>query len=140
MHGKINDTPLQITEAVFFFLQLCDIVQCWHCGGKLRAWERDNDPWIECGKWFPECQFVLQEICAEFIHRLVKLYPDPPCSKIYMLKEIIYCNSSITAAPPFFLMWRLIFFTQSYGLILFFFVYYMRIYLFGFNDFPLLFK
>ena len=80
---KINTTPAQIAEVGFFFLRHNDFVECWHCGGILSDWKRDDDPWVAHVTWYPTCQFVLQEKGADFIFRLVRLHPNLTRPKIY---------------------------------------------------------
>lgn len=50
-------------------------MKCWYCNGGLQNWEYDDLPWIEHAKWFPNCQFVLQQKGVRFVYRNLSLYP-----------------------------------------------------------------
>ena len=72
---QIRATPQQIVDAGMYYLGLRDRVKCWYCNGGLQNWDQEDDPWAEHAKWFPLCEFVLQQKGPEFVHRIVSLYP-----------------------------------------------------------------
>ena len=72
---RIRATPQQIVAAGMYYLGLRDRVKCWYCNGGLQNWDQEDDPWAEHAKWFPLCEFVLQQKGPEFVHRIVSLYP-----------------------------------------------------------------
>ncbi|KAK3580654.1 hypothetical protein CHS0354_017925 [Potamilus streckersoni] len=37
-----------------------DMVRCYACGGALKSWEPEDDPWEEHCKWFPDCPHLEQ--------------------------------------------------------------------------------
>ncbi|CAK8686349.1 unnamed protein product [Clavelina lepadiformis] len=53
-----------------------DRVKCWYCNGGLQNWERDDDPWEEHAKWFPMCEFVLQQKGPDYVHGIVSRFPN----------------------------------------------------------------
>jgi hypothetical protein len=36
-----------------------DQTVCFHCGGGLKDWEENDDPWVEHAVWFPKCMHVV---------------------------------------------------------------------------------
>lgn len=50
--------PEVLAEAGFYFTRPDDQVRCFHCNGGLRSWQKEDDPWFEHAKWFPQCNFV----------------------------------------------------------------------------------
>lgn len=50
--------PEILAEAGFYFTRPDDQVRCFHCNGGLRSWQKEDDPWFEHAKWFPQCNFV----------------------------------------------------------------------------------
>ncbi|XP_071112515.1 baculoviral IAP repeat-containing protein 7-like isoform X2 [Haliotis cracherodii] len=56
-----------IAEAGFFYTGFGDSVKCFSCGGALRNWQKDDDPWIEHARWFPRCPYVRQQKGNEFV-------------------------------------------------------------------------
>jgi hypothetical protein len=35
-----------------------DCVRCFFCGGGMKNWEGEDNPWIEHARWFPDCEYV----------------------------------------------------------------------------------
>ena len=42
-----------------------DAVSCFCCGGVLRNWEPEDDPWTEHRHWFPFCEFLKSQPVRE---------------------------------------------------------------------------
>ena len=59
-----------ITFQFFLWTGLSDHVRCFHCGNGLRNWEKDDDPWEEHARWYPECNYVLLKKGQEFIDKV----------------------------------------------------------------------
>nr|XP_026693981.1 baculoviral IAP repeat-containing protein 2-like [Ciona intestinalis] len=72
----------QIAKAGFYYLGDRDRVKCWYCNRGLQNWDPDDEPWTEHAKWFPICQFVLQQKGPDFVQRIVSRYPNLPHSSI----------------------------------------------------------
>ena len=68
---RIRATPQQIVDAGMYYLGLRDRVKCWYCNGGLQNWDQEDDPWEEHAKWFPSCEFVLQQKGEDFVQRIV---------------------------------------------------------------------
>lgn len=49
----------QMAAAGFYYTGKGDRTICYHCGGGLKDWEPDDDPWIEHGLWFSKCEHLL---------------------------------------------------------------------------------
>ncbi|XP_035505842.1 E3 ubiquitin-protein ligase XIAP [Scophthalmus maximus] len=47
-----------------------DGVLCFRCGGGLKGWQPEEDPWEEHAKHYPGCSFVLAEKGAEFVNSI----------------------------------------------------------------------
>ncbi|XP_076805788.1 baculoviral IAP repeat-containing protein 7-A-like [Clavelina lepadiformis] len=73
---RIHATPRQISKAGMYYLGVRDRVKCWYCNGGLQNWERNDDPWEEHTKWFPMCEFVLQQKDLDYVHRIVSRFPN----------------------------------------------------------------
>ena len=72
---RIRATPQQIVDAGMYYLGERDRVKCWYCNGGLQNWERDDDPMEEHAKWFPLCEFVLQQKGPDYVHQIVLRTP-----------------------------------------------------------------
>ncbi|XP_031701623.1 LOW QUALITY PROTEIN: baculoviral IAP repeat-containing protein 7 [Anarrhichthys ocellatus] len=62
--------PDILARAGFFYTGHGDNVKCFHCDGGLRNWEPGDDPWQEHAKWFPRCEFLIQERGQDYISNI----------------------------------------------------------------------
>ena len=72
---RIRATPHQIVDAGMYYLGERDRVKCWYCNGGLQNWEKDDSPWEEHAKWFPLCEYVLQQKGPDYVHGIVSKFP-----------------------------------------------------------------
>ncbi|XP_069131056.1 uncharacterized protein [Argopecten irradians] len=74
-HGfpnHLDQTPIQMAKAGFFYAGYGDYVRCFFCGGGLRNWEPGDDPWVEHARWFPRCVYVKQNKGQPFINMVLQ--------------------------------------------------------------------
>ncbi|XP_037953728.1 uncharacterized protein LOC119683913 [Teleopsis dalmanni] len=50
--------PESLAQAGLYYQNVDDQVRCFHCNIGLRSWQKEDDPWFEHAKWYPQCQFV----------------------------------------------------------------------------------
>uniref|UniRef100_F6ZM33 RING-type domain-containing protein n=1 Tax=Ciona intestinalis TaxID=7719 RepID=F6ZM33_CIOIN len=67
---RVRASILDISRAGLFYLGNSDRTKCWYCNGGLQNWEPNDDPWYEHAKWFPECEFLLQQKGIEYVYRV----------------------------------------------------------------------
>ncbi|XP_068186704.1 baculoviral IAP repeat-containing protein 2 isoform X3 [Antennarius striatus] len=72
---RIPVRPDQLAKAGFYYVGRNDDVKCFCCDGGLRCWESGDDPWVEHAKWFPRCEYLLQEKGQEFVHQIQARFP-----------------------------------------------------------------
>uniref|UniRef100_A0A3Q3NAH1 Baculoviral IAP repeat containing 2 n=1 Tax=Mastacembelus armatus TaxID=205130 RepID=A0A3Q3NAH1_9TELE len=72
---RIPVRPDQLSKAGFYYVGRNDDVKCFCCDGGLRCWESGDDPWVEHAKWFPRCEYLLQEKGQEFVHQIQARFP-----------------------------------------------------------------
>lgn len=53
-----------------------DRVKCFYCNGGLQNWRQNDNPWEEHAKWYPTCEFLLQQRGPEFVHNVVARFPN----------------------------------------------------------------
>ena len=58
-------SPDRLADAGFYYTGSVDKVMCFSCGGRLRGWEPNDDPWTEHRKHFPNCRFVKEHFGIE---------------------------------------------------------------------------
>lgn len=56
--------PEALVAAGFFYTCLSDWVQCFHCGGGLFAWRRNDDPAADHARYYPSCPFI-RTVCGK---------------------------------------------------------------------------
>lgn len=54
----IKQTAEQLADAGFFYTLISDRVVCFSCGGGIRAWEDDDDPWEQHALYFGHCSYL----------------------------------------------------------------------------------
>jgi len=59
-----------------FYAGVRDRVKCFYCNGGLQNWRQTDEPWEEHAKWYPTCEFLLQQRGPEFIHNIVARFPN----------------------------------------------------------------
>lgn len=64
---SIAQKPKELAEAGFFYTGKSDQTVCFHCGGGLKDWECNDQPWQQHAKWFPKCPFVILQKGMEYI-------------------------------------------------------------------------
>ncbi|XP_069139302.1 uncharacterized protein [Argopecten irradians] len=70
--NHLDQTPLVMAKAGFFYAGYGDYVRCFVCGGGLRNWEPGDDPWVEHARWFPRCIHVKQHKGQSFINLVLQ--------------------------------------------------------------------
>ncbi|XP_030372330.1 death-associated inhibitor of apoptosis 1 [Scaptodrosophila lebanonensis] len=55
---NMKQKPQQLAEAGFFYTGLGDRVRCFSCGGGLKDWDDNDDPWEQHALWLSQCRFL----------------------------------------------------------------------------------
>lgn len=66
----IKQRPANLAEAGFFYTGVGDQTLCFHCGGGLKDWEENDDPWEQHALWFSKCVYLNLKKGAEFIKKV----------------------------------------------------------------------
>ncbi|XP_030001254.1 E3 ubiquitin-protein ligase XIAP [Sphaeramia orbicularis] len=62
--------PERLARAGFYSTGTGDRVLCFCCGGGLKGWQPEEDPWEEHAKHYPGCRFLLEEKGQEFVNNV----------------------------------------------------------------------
>ena len=66
--------PMYITFEFFCIgAGYSDCCRCFYCGGGLKNWEPDDDPWVEHARWFKDCPYLLTSKGKGFIEAVQSL-------------------------------------------------------------------
>ncbi|KAH8302368.1 hypothetical protein KR044_005613 [Drosophila immigrans] len=55
---NMKQKPQQLAEAGFFYTGVGDRVRCFSCGGGLKDWDDNDEPWEQHALWLKDCRFV----------------------------------------------------------------------------------
>ncbi|EDV40748.1 uncharacterized protein Dana_GF10661, isoform B [Drosophila ananassae] len=55
---NLKQKPPQLAEAGFFYTGVGDRVRCFSCGGGLKDWDDNDEPWEQHALWLSQCRFV----------------------------------------------------------------------------------
>ncbi|KAG0722737.1 E3 ubiquitin-protein ligase XIAP [Chionoecetes opilio] len=58
-----------------YSIGLSDHVRCFYCGNGLRNWEKDDDPWEEHARWYPECNYIHVKMGQEYVDKVRREKP-----------------------------------------------------------------
>uniref|UniRef100_A0A0B7AYB5 RING-type domain-containing protein n=1 Tax=Arion vulgaris TaxID=1028688 RepID=A0A0B7AYB5_9EUPU len=64
------DHPIKKDDLIksgLFFAGYGDCCRCFFCGGGLRNWEVEDDPFVEHARWFDKCSYIRQFMGHEFV-------------------------------------------------------------------------
>lgn len=62
----------ELASAGFFYRGFGDQTLCFYCGGGLKDWERNDDPWEQHAKWFPKCSYLLMRKGPLFVKAILE--------------------------------------------------------------------
>lgn len=76
----MRQKPQQLSDAGFYYTGKGDRVCCFSCGGGLKDWEENDDPWEQHGMWYGKCEYLKLMKGADFIAKMAKRR-DEICKK-----------------------------------------------------------
>lgn len=68
----MRQKPQQLSDAGFFYTGKGDKVCCFSCGGGLKDWEQNDDPWEQHAMWYGKCEYVKLMKDACFLEKMAK--------------------------------------------------------------------
>jgi baculoviral IAP repeat-containing protein 7/8 len=90
---SMAQTKEQLADAGFFYTGTGDQTTCYHCGGGLKNWEPQDDPWVQHAKWFSTCFYVRLVKGQEFINNVTGKHV-PPLSEEVIIRNSCDCIST----------------------------------------------
>ncbi|XP_069131314.1 baculoviral IAP repeat-containing protein 7-like isoform X1 [Argopecten irradians] len=75
---SLQQQPEDLARAGLFYEGRNDYVRCFHCGGGLREWDPEDDPFYEHARWFPSCPFLRLTKGDKFIMGVQSGSIEPP--------------------------------------------------------------
>ncbi|KAG1962831.1 E3 ubiquitin-protein ligase XIAP [Pimephales promelas] len=68
--------PERLARAGFYSTGVQDRVICFRCGGGVKDWIPEEDPWEEHAKHYPGCSFLRAEKGGEYVSNIQLRYPN----------------------------------------------------------------
>ena len=96
----LRQTPNSLAEAGFFYFGKSDKVVCYHCGGGLSRWDREDNPWKEHARNFPTCIHLMMQKTAEFINNAQIIYIPTPTYLQTNTNNLLHDNYDTTSKRP----------------------------------------
>lgn len=78
----MKQKPLQLAEAGFFYTGVGDRVKCFSCGGGLKDWDEDDEPWEQHALWMGKCRFLKLMKGENYIEAVVNKFKKPEASSM----------------------------------------------------------
>ncbi|XP_071627180.1 E3 ubiquitin-protein ligase XIAP-like isoform X2 [Temnothorax longispinosus] len=63
----MSQTKKTLATAGFYYTGSGDQTLCYYCGGELRNWELEDNPWVEHANWFLFCPYIYLIKGTEFV-------------------------------------------------------------------------
>ena len=64
--------PEDFAVAGLYSINKEDYVRCFFCGGGLRKWEFDDDPYLEHAKWYPSCSYIINKKGPGYVNKVAR--------------------------------------------------------------------
>ncbi|XP_076549096.1 baculoviral IAP repeat-containing protein 7-B isoform X1 [Osmia lignaria lignaria] len=75
---SMPQTKEQLADAGFYYIGKGDQTLCYHCGGGLKDWEPEDDPWEQHAKWFSKCYYLLMVQGQDYVNKITGQHISPP--------------------------------------------------------------
>jgi len=69
---SMRQKPADLASAGFYYVGIGDQTLCFYCGGGLKDWDNEDDPWEQHALWFPKCNFLLLKKTPSFVTEVHK--------------------------------------------------------------------
>ncbi|CAO1309604.1 unnamed protein product [Diamesa hyperborea] len=69
----MRQKPQQLSDAGFYYTGKGDRVCCFSCGGGLKDWEENDEPWQQHAMWYSKCEYLKLMKGMEFINEMAKV-------------------------------------------------------------------
>jgi hypothetical protein len=68
---SMHQTPSELSDAGFFYLQRGDKVKCFSCGIGIKDWVQTDIPWEQHAMWSPDCEYLKLLKGEDFISDII---------------------------------------------------------------------
>lgn len=89
-------TPESLANAGFYYTGMGDQTLCYHCGGGLKDWEIDDDPWEQHARWFSKCHYLHSVKGRDYVYSVI----EPQLTSTTEVMFLIVIISALVNEPP----------------------------------------
>ncbi|XP_076750908.1 baculoviral IAP repeat-containing protein 8 [Xylocopa sonorina] len=75
---SMPQTKEQLADAGFYYTGKGDQTLCYYCGGGLKDWEPEDDPWEQHAKWFSKCYYLLMVKGQDYVNKITGQHISRP--------------------------------------------------------------
>ncbi|XP_037931018.1 death-associated inhibitor of apoptosis 1 [Teleopsis dalmanni] len=79
---NMKQKPEELSRAGFFYTGVGDRVKCYSCGGGLKDWEDNDDPWEQHALWLSKCRFLKLIKGQSYIDNIIAKYKSKETDEI----------------------------------------------------------
>lgn len=76
----MKQKPKELSDAGFFYTGKSDRVKCFSCGGGLKDWEAEDEPWEQHAMWYNNCEYLKLMKGEEYIAQCLAKKENPPAA------------------------------------------------------------
>lgn len=87
---SMPQTKDQLADAGFYYTGKGDQTLCYHCGGGLKDWEQNDDPWEQHAKWFSKCCYLLMVKGQEYVNSITGQQVEPLTREVRINNILVY--------------------------------------------------
>lgn len=80
-----------LADAGFYYTGKGDQTLCYHCGGGLKDWEPNDDPWEQHAKWFTKCYYLLMVKGQAYVNSVTGQAMAPLSKEVIIKKKLHFC-------------------------------------------------
>lgn len=85
-----SKTKEELTAAGLFYSGKDDETVCYHCGGRFKDWEPEDDPWEQHVKLFSYCSFLYMIKGRDYVNKI-----RDKINEVNILERIFFCLKHI---------------------------------------------
>lgn len=82
----------RLAEAGFFYTGKEDQTLCFHCGGGLKDWVPEDDPWDQHCKWFSKCHYLLMAKGKEYVNTVTGQRVTSPSKEVIQFFSLLFAT------------------------------------------------
>ncbi|RLU20221.1 hypothetical protein DMN91_006828 [Ooceraea biroi] len=68
---SMRQDKAELASAGFYYTGNSDQTLCYHCGGGLKNWEPNDEPWQQHAAWFKHCPYLLTVKGRDFVNKAI---------------------------------------------------------------------